>query len=79
MQWATLCFIVGLSIDFRTIVQYGSITLRLSAQVAGKEAKALAARLTEIRIAYARGEITMGERTAQLDAVITLWAEQFLS
>jgi hypothetical protein len=48
----------------------GSIALRPSCRLIGKPAKALAATLSEISIACARGEITMEQRVAQFDAAI---------
>jgi hypothetical protein len=48
----------------------GSIKLRPSCRMTGKPAKALAATLSEISIACARGEITMAQRCAQFDAAI---------
>jgi hypothetical protein len=57
----------------------GSIALRPSCQVIGKPAKALAATLSEISIACARGEITMEQRVAQFDAAIINRAPSGLS
>jgi hypothetical protein len=48
----------------------GAIALRPSCRVIGKEAKALAATLSEISISCARGVITMEQRVAQFDAAI---------
>jgi hypothetical protein len=49
----------------------GSIALRLASNpLSGRAAKALAARLSQIAIACARGEITMQERAAQFDTAI---------
>jgi len=57
----------------------GSIALRPSCRVIGKPGKALAATLYEIRIACARGEITMEQRVARFDAAITNQAPSGLS
>ena len=57
----------------------GSITLRPSCRVIGKPAKVLAATLSEISIACARGEITMEQRVAQFDAAIINRAPSGLS
>ena len=54
----------------------GSIALRPSCRLIGK---ALAATLYEISIACQRGEITMAQRTAQLDAAIINRAPSGLS
>ena len=57
----------------------GSVALRPSCRLIGKPAKALAATLSEISIACARGEITMAQRVAQFDAAIINRAPSGLS
>jgi hypothetical protein len=66
-------------VERKELGDFASITFQQDCQLTGKAAKALAATLSEIKFACARGGVAPAEQAAQFDAAIINCAPRRLS